>query len=380
MPTEVIMPALGMAQDTGKLVRWLLAPGSEVAEGEPLMEIETDKATVEIEAPAAGVLAGVRAAEGDDVPVGEVVALILAPGEDGAAAPAPAREEHENGGGRRLASPKARRLARERGISLERLPGSGPHGAVLAADVEAAAAAAAPPAAPHMTAPQVPAPAGPDGGPAGAMAALTAASWRDAPHFHLHREVDAARLLDWRAAAVRRLGPGVTLTDLLLRVVARSLREHPALNACWRDGGVSRLDEVGIAIAVALEDGLILPVLRRADTLTLAQIAEQRAALVERARERRLALDDVRGASFTLSNLGMYGVDSFDAVLSQGQAGLLAVGRVRERVVPYAGVPAIRPQLDLGLALDHRIVDGARGAVFLASVAELVAEPALLVD
>jgi pyruvate dehydrogenase E2 component (dihydrolipoamide acetyltransferase) len=179
---------------------------------------------------------------------------------------------------------------------------------------------------------------------------------------------------------VRRLGPGVTLTDLLLRVVARCLREHPALNACWRDGGRVMLDEVGIALAVALDDGLILPVLRRADTLTLAQIAEQRAALVERARERRLVLDDVSGASFTLSNLGMYGVDSFDAVLSQGQAGLLAVGRIRERVVPHGGAPAIRPQLDLGLALDHRIVDGARGARFLQSVAELASEPAGLID
>jgi len=299
LPTDVIMPALGMAQETGKVLRWLKAEGDEVAKGEPLMEVETDKVTVEIEAPTDGLLAGLRAAEGADVPVGQPVAVILAPGEalpeNGsspaaeqapvAAAPvtaptvqAPARE-----GRRRLASPKARRLAAEQGVDLDALEeGSGPGGAVVAADVLASPAPAPAPAA--------------EGGQQtlsriwSIMAERTTQSWTSAPHFYLLREADAGRLASWRAVARDRLGRDVSVTDLLVRATAAALARHPQANAAWDDGTIRLNGEVNVGIAVAVEDGLVVPVVHGADRLGLGEIAARREEVVSRAREGTLRL------------------------------------------------------------------------------------------
>jgi pyruvate dehydrogenase E2 component (dihydrolipoamide acetyltransferase) len=391
MPTEVIMPALGLAQETGKVLRWLKAEGESVAKGEPLLEVETDKVTVEVEAPAEGILGGLRAGEGDDVPVGQAVAFVLAPGESApepatvTAAPEPAAvssapqateaEPSEASAGpkagpkerRRLASPKARRLAREHGIELDSVTGSGPHGSVLAADLEGANGDRA---------------ATLELGPVWQrMAERVARSWQTVPHFFLLREVDAGGLQAWRETARRRPGcEALTHSDLLIRICAAALREHPRVNATWRDGSVVVQDEINVGLAVATDEALVVPVIHGADTLDLPALAARRAQLVEAARAGRLAPADVQGGTFTVSNLGMYGVDAFLAVVNAPQAAILAVGRIADRVVAADGAPAVRPVMTLSLSFDHRVVDGARGARFLDTLAALVEEPAGLVE
>ena len=390
MPTQVIMPALGMAQDTGRVLRWLRREGDLVAKGEPLLEVETDKVTVEIESPADGTLASVRAAEGDVIPVGTDVAVVLGPGETADdlwqepavppphSPPAGAREAGRDsatravGDARRLASPKARRLAQEHRLALASLSGTGPRGTIVAADVDAALAATA---------------AGGAGSPVGGrargrvwdlMAERVTASWQTAPHFFLMREVNATAL-ESRRALGRERGSFVTATDLLLKLCGAALREHSDINACWRNGGVVREDEVNIGIAVAVEEGLVVPVVRGVDRLELDAVAARRAELVAAAREGRLRPADVNGGTFTISNLGMYGVDGFFAIVNSPQIAILAAGRISERVVAVDGVPAVRPTLVLGLSFDHRAVDGALGAEFLESLARLIEEPAGLV-
>jgi pyruvate dehydrogenase E2 component (dihydrolipoamide acetyltransferase) len=436
MPASVIMPALELAQETGKVIRWLKAPGDAVRKGEPIVEIETDKVTVEIEAPAAGVLGNVTAREGDVVPVGQAIALIFAAGEAAAGAPPPlasparpaeaqapreikasplARKlaaEHGvdlaqvktasgkiekadvlahverqrapasgNGAASRgvavrlpAASPKARRLAAERGLDLGALRGSGPGGAILSADIPAA----------RTSAPAEAARADAKGEGVSnvwrIMAERMTASWTSAPHFYLVREVNVSRLVAWREKAGKQTSARITYTDLLVRLVAAALVRHPAANVSWKDGSLVRHSEVNIGLAVALEDGLVVPVLHRADTLGLPEIAARREDLVTRAQAGRLRLADIQGGSFTISNLGMYGVDAFSAIVNPPQAAILAVGRIADRVVPLDGQPAVQPTMVLTLSCDHRALDGARGARFLGALAELIEEPlALLV-
>jgi pyruvate dehydrogenase E2 component (dihydrolipoamide acetyltransferase) len=389
MATDVIMPALGVAQETGKVLKWLCAEGDEVEQGAPLMEIETDKVTVEVEAPASGTLAGIRVAEGSDVPVGDVVALILAAGEEppaaapasvDAAEPAPPVPAATDGNGSRstvrqarrpLASPKARRIAKERGVDLASIAGSGPRGAVVAADIETQRGDGSE----TVGAPE-------QVGPIWTrMAERTTHSWQTAPHFYLSRDVDAGRLDAWRESGRKRDGyERLTHTDLLVKLAAAALRRHPRVNATWRDGGIAANDDVNVGIAVAVDDGLVVPVVHGADRLELRAVVERRAALVEAARAGKLRPDDVGGATFTISNLGMFGVDSFAAILNAPQAAILAVGRIVDRIVPVDGRPDVRPMCTLTLSFDHRVVDGARGARFLETLAELIEEPAGLID
>jgi pyruvate dehydrogenase E2 component (dihydrolipoamide acetyltransferase) len=387
MPTTVIMPALEMAQETGKIVRWLKAPGDAVQKGEPIVEVETDKVTVEVEAPATGVLGDVTASEGDVIPVGQAIARVFAPGEAAAtsrpaaavAAPPPARTvAHQSvasratdGAPARLvaASPKARRLAGERGLDVAALRGSGPGGAVLVADLPAAAAAA--PAAPRGAAPGV-------GTVWRVMAERMTASWTTAPHFYLVREVDASRLVAWRERLKSPAGAKITYTDLLVRLVAVSLSRHPEVNAAWKDGAIVPAADISIGLAVAIDAGLVVPVIHRADTLSLAELATRREDLVSRAQAGRLRPADIQGGGFTISNLGMFGVDAFSAIVNPPQAAILAVGRIADRVVPIKGRPAVRPTMVLTLSCDHRALDGARGARFLGELADLIEEPLAL--
>ena len=459
MSKNVIMPALGMAQETGTLLRWLKAPGEQVAKGEPLMEIETDKATVEIEALAAGVLAHVTAQPGDEVPVGQTIAILLAPGEtpSPAASPtptppyahtptrsipasplaarmaaehgldlalikpaggkiqkedvlaylaaqpaAPAAAQPEAAGGRGLASPKARRLAQERALDIRQIPGSGPQGAVLAEDVLAApvipvatpergaSAAAAETETPEWDA----APLGnPDAAEPAAlplsrtwqvMVERLSQAWTSIPHFYLLREVNATQLSAWRATAQGRAqgraAVKITYTDLLVKVVAAVLRQHPRLNAAWQANGIQLNPRINIGLAVAIDDGLVVPVIQDADTLGLAAIAARRAELVAKAQARKLAPADLSGGTFTISNLGMYGVDAFIAIVNPPQAAILSAGRIADRVVAVNGQPAVAPMLTLGLSCDHRAVDGARAAQFLQTLAEKLEAPLSLLD
>ncbi len=389
MPKQLIMPALGMAQETGKVLRWLRAEGEEVRQGEPVLEVETDKANVEIEAPASGVLAKVLAREGDEVPVGQVIGWILLPGEQPselaepvapsraavaatvetqgvqAAESAPPPPPAAAPSPRPRASPKARRLARELGVDLRSVRGSGPGGAVLAADLEALQAGGQALEVPHVWK---------------LMAERTVRAWTTVPHFFLQRDVRADRLVAWREALARRTQVELTYTDLLVKLVASALRAHPEVNARWEDGRIRRLPEVNVGVAVATEEGLVVPVIHRAESLSVEQIARRRAEVVERARAGRLRPQDVEGGTFTLSNLGMYGVDRFLAVVNAPQAAILSVGRVSERVVAEDGRPVVRACLTLGLSCDHRVLDGARAARFLDTLAGFVEEPLALLE
>ncbi len=281
MPTNVIMPALELAQETGKVLHWLKAPGDLVRKGESIVEIETDKVTVEIEAPASGILSDVTARAGDVVPVGQAIALIVAPGE--AASPLArkvAEQEHSTAAAvpaARLAaaSPKARRLAAERGRDVSALRGSGPGGAVLAADVATAKLPEVPPAR-SVEAPGV-------STVWRIMAERMTASWTTAPHFYLVREVNVSRLVSWLEKARKQTGAHVTYTDLLVKLVAAAISQHPAVNASWKDGAIVRNADINIGLAVAIDDGLVVPVLHRADTLSLAELATRREDLVSRA-------------------------------------------------------------------------------------------------
>jgi len=378
MPTNVIMPALELAQETGKVLHWLKAPGDLVRKGESIVEIETDKVTVEIEAPASGILSDVTARAGDVVPVGQTIALIVAPGE--AASPLARKvteQEHSTAAAvpaARLAaaSPKARRLAAERGRDVSALRGSGPGGAVLAADVATAKLPEVPPAR-SVEAPGV-------STVWRIMAERMTASWTTAPHFYLVREVNVSRLVSWLEKARKQTGAHVTYTDLLVKLVAAAISQHPAVNASWKDGAIVRNADINIGLAVAIDDGLVVPVLHRADTLSLAELATRREDLVSRAQAGKLRPPDIQGGGFTISNLGMYGVDAFNAIVNPPQAAILAVGRIADRVVALNGQPAVQPTMVLTLSCDHRALDGARGAQFLGALAELIEEPlALLV-
>jgi pyruvate dehydrogenase E2 component (dihydrolipoamide acetyltransferase) len=290
--------------------------------------------------------------------------------------------------GRRGASPKARRIAAAHGVDISTVHGSGPGGVVLAADVLGASAApngtesvptaTEPRPAPATTAVPAPAASNTTSNTWRLMADRTTQSWTTVPHFVLVREVHATAMIDWRERIVRQGIAQATYTDLLVRAVAEALHHHPRLNASWEQGAISAHDEINIGLAVATDEGLVVPVIQHADDLALRGIVRQRAELVERAQASRLRLPDVQGGTFTISNLGMYGVDAFTAIINAPQAAILAVGRIVERVVPENGQPAVRPMMTLTLSCDHRVVDGARGAQFLAHLARLLENPAEL--
>lgn len=450
---EVIMPALGMAQETGTLLHWHKRAGETVQKGDPLMTVATDKTDVEIEAPASGILQGIALQEGDEAPVGQVIAWLLAPGEAvpggqpiaAAASPTPAAAaplpevtpaalaatpvaarmaaEHavdlrqvkaggeriqkedvlaylaerdktaqptvsnnDNGTGKVLASPKARRLATEQGVDLATINGSGPDGAVLAADVLAIATQPKPtsapvaPAAPITQSPITQSSAIPMSRPWRIMAQRLQQSWTTVPHFYLERDVNGSGLVGWRKGLQARTGAKITYSDLLVKVVALALRRHSRLNASWHDEQIVNNGSINIGLAVAVEDGLLVPVVHNADGLSVTAIAERRAELVEKASMGKLTPTDMADGTFTISNLGMFGVERFNAIVNPPQAAILAVGALVDRVVPLNGQPAVQPTMTLTLSADHRVVDGARAAQFMQTLVAYLEEPLSLLD
>jgi pyruvate dehydrogenase E2 component (dihydrolipoamide acetyltransferase) len=392
MALSVVMPALEMAQETGKLVRWLKREGETVTKGEMLLEIETDKAVVEIEAQSDGILAGISANVDDVVPVGQTIAWLVQPGEQppassgtaqtgrkmdvraAAAGVAPvATGEAAPVAGARI-SPKARRLAREHGVDINSLQGSGPSGEILAEDILKIAGG--------------PAEAGHYGSQAGVasgvsrtiepssigriMAERTTQSWTTIPHFFVARDVDTTSLNARRETLIpeieRSHGVKVTHTDLIVAAVARGLRQHPRMNASWADGSIAIHAEINVALAMAVENAVVTAVIRNADRASVGDLAKQRQELAERARANRLQPTDITGATFTISNLGMFGVDAFTAIIVPPQAGILAVGASKDRVVAVDGLIGVRPMMTITLSSDHRVVDGASVARFLNDV------------
>jgi pyruvate dehydrogenase E2 component (dihydrolipoamide acetyltransferase) len=397
MAVSIVMPALEMAQETGKIISWLKKEGDPIAKGESIAEIETDKVVLELEASADGVLAGVKAAAGDVVQVGKTIAWIVAPGEK-----APAETESATPGARTMSeqskqavaqtgtasvaapavtpkaeaarpeakvSPKARRMAQELGVDLSQVVGTGPGGTISGDDIQRAADQMK--SAPAATSSAPAAAPLPSGAPALSsiarlMAERTTQSWTTAPHFFLVREIDASGLI----AAREKHGKAITHTDLLVAIVARTLAKHPKMNASWTGSAIQFNPNVNISIAIAVKDGVVGAVVPNADTATLTAISSKRQDLAERARAGRLHPPDVAGGTFTISNLGMFGVDAFSAIITPPQAAVLAVGRIADRVVAVNGLIGIRPILTMTLSSDHRVVDGAQAAAFLKDVAE----------
>jgi len=391
MAISVVMPALEMAQETGKLLAWRKNEGEQVTKGEPLLEIETDKAVVEVEAPGDGVLAGITAKVGDEIPVGQTIAWLVKPGEQpptaseskspsarassaparAAAAAAPAVAATSTVAPQ--ISPKARRLAKELGVDFTTIRGTGPDGVITADDVQAFADKKSAAPAPPVAAAEPLSPV------ARLMAERSTQSWTQVPHFFVARDVDATGLL----SAQNNVAPGVeqkhgvrfSITDLLVALAARVLVKHPRINATWKDGTIHLNKEINIGVAMAVKDGVVNVVIHDAHTTHLANISVQRQELTELARANRLRPADIAGGTFTISNLGMYRVDAFTAIIPPPQAAILAVGGISERVVAVDGKPAVRPMMTLTLSSDHRVIDGARAAEFMSELAAAITEP-----
>ena len=425
MPTNVIMPALGVAQQTGTLLKWLKKEGESVSKGEPLMEIETDKATVEIEAPASGILTQVTAQPGDEVPVGNRIALILAPGESPTAetpqsphsqnssagsGPLP-KGEGKSGGvekpaaaalpplpkgegrgegrtvastsvrpnnpsrasiaGRILASPAAKRIAREQGVQLATLQGSGPEGSILVRDIlhatatEAAQAndiSAASEALPLSTMCRI-------------VGERMVQSKLTTPHFYISMEIDMSAIgklrREWRQRGDQVIP---SINDFILLACARALKQFPAVNSSYAGQGIVFNNNINLGMAVALEEGLVVPVIRDADQLTLLEVNGRARDLIDKAQKKKLFPLDYEGGTFTVSNLGMLGVDSFVAIINPPQCAILATGRVAPRVVAEEDMLAIKSMMTATLSADHRIIDGAVGARFLQRIKKLLEE------
>jgi pyruvate dehydrogenase E2 component (dihydrolipoamide acetyltransferase) len=463
MPTKVHMEALSPTMEEGQVVKWLKAEGDEVAEGDVIAEIETDKATMELVARGSGVLRKRLLGEGETAAVGSVIGviagadedideLVAGAGADGAdaqdadaedadaedtgdtdAEDADAKDadaedtdtrdadaedtdardagadagrsdgrEDAAAGGRVKASPLARRLAAEAGLTLAEVRGSGPGGRITKRDIEGALARAArepreerAAARPEREARRRPGAAEiparsdvpdveevPVSQMRKTIAKRLVTSIGPVPTFYLTVEADMANLTDARARVNERLagsGAKVSINDFLIRIVAEALRRHPEVNAAWHDKVIRRYGRVHIGVAVAVEDGLITPVVRDADRKGVAEIAAEVRELAGRARERKLQPDEYTGATFSISNLGMFGIEEFTAIINPPEAAILAVGQVEDRVVVVDGEPAVRPRMRMTMSCDHRVVDGAMGARFLQTLRSLLEEPVMVV-
>jgi pyruvate dehydrogenase E2 component (dihydrolipoamide acetyltransferase) len=393
MATEVKLPRLGQGMESGTIVKWLKSEGEPVEKGEPLYELDTDKVTQEVEAEASGVLLKIAVNEGE-VPVGETIAFIGGEGETievTAPAPKPKEEPKQEApkaeeapreeaqpvstNGRIKASPLARRIARERGIELSSLRGTGPDGRIVAEDVERAQAE--PAAAPVAAAPSGDVESRPLSNVRKTIARRLTEAWT-VPAFQLTVDVEMTRTQEL-VRKQRELNPDVriTVTDVLTKLCAHALMRHRDMNVQFAGDALLAFPNANVGIAVAAPQGLVVPVVKNAEQLTIAQIAEVRGDLVGRARDNKLKADDIEGGTFTISNLGMYDVDVFTAVLNPPQASILAVGQTRDMVVPRDGDVHVLPIMTMTITCDHRAVDGATGAEFLHTIKAFLQDPGL---
>jgi pyruvate dehydrogenase E2 component (dihydrolipoamide acetyltransferase) len=399
MANEVKLPRLGQGMEAGTITKWLKAPGDTVEKGEPLFEIDTDKVTQEVESDYAGVLLKITLESGE-APVGQTIAYIGKEGEQvaEAAAPAPAKaapksetvsdtvapsetpaepkvsDTSASNGGRIKASPLARRIARERGIDLSSLSGTGPDGRIVAEDVERG---------------EIARPAAPAAVPAGEVESIPltnirktiarrlTAAWQ-APVFQLTVSADMTRANELVARS-RELNPDVrvTVTDLLAKVSAQALMRHREVNVQYTEDALLKFPTANVGIAVAAPQGLIVPVIHSVERLSLAEVGSARTDIVGRARENKLTTQDLENGTFTISNLGMFGIEQFVAVINPPQAAILAVGATLDTPVARNGAVEVRPMMTMTLTVDHRAVDGAAGADFLRTVKQFLEEPAL---
>jgi pyruvate dehydrogenase E2 component (dihydrolipoamide acetyltransferase) len=410
MASRIVMSKLSPTMEEGRVLKWVLQEGDAVESGDVVVEVETDKATMEVEAMGSGVLRKILVTENATVPTGTLLGIVAAQDEDisaileesgtavaaagpGLAAPAPsapaaaptqdAAPSPAGDGGRLKASPLARRMAEDRGIRLEGLRGTGPGGRIIKRDIEAAASAGVPaPAAAAQIDYDIPFERVELSQLRKAIARNLTQSLGPIPHFFLTREIDMAEVLKLRGQlneALEGSGVRIGVNDIIVKTAAQALGQHPDVNVSFAGDHIRRFTRVDIGIAVAVPDGLITPVLRDAAGKGLRQISEESRELIARARDRKLAPEDYQGATFTISNLGMYGIDEFTAVINPPAATILAVGATQEKPVAVDGAVEIRPRLRVTLSCDHRAVDGAMGAEFLATFVEMLENPLRLV-
>lgn len=396
MATKVYMEALSPTMEEGRLVNWVKKQGDAVKDGDVLAEVETDKAIMELQARGEGVLREVLSAEGSTVEVGTVIAVIASPDEDiadilaaagggrvaevplEAASPAPSEPGAVRVAEDRIkASPLARRVARERRIDIAAIRGSGPGGRIVLRDVESAEPAPRHPAA---------APTEPEFDDVElsqvrkTIAARLTTSLGPVPHFFLTSEIDMERMWEARAAlnAIEQ-EQRISFNDILIKVVAEALRVHPECNAWWQEDHIRYFKQVHVGMAVAIADGLITPVIRNAHLKSLREIAKESHELAQRARDRKLKPDEYAGSTFSISNLGMYEIDQFTAVINPPEAGILAVGSITQRPVAQDGNVVLRRRMRVTMSCDHRVIDGATGARFLQTVKRMLENPLAII-
>ncbi|SLN13566.1 pyruvate dehydrogenase complex dihydrolipoamide acetyltransferase [Ruegeria meonggei] len=430
MPTEILMPALSPTMEEGTLAKWLVKEGDTVSSGDLLAEIETDKATMEFEAVDEGTIGKILIAEGTEgVKVNTIIAVLLEDGESAgdiattpattpeaapaaagneaaapaapeAPAPAPASPIKADGG-RVFASPLARRIAAQKGLDLGQIIGSGPHGRIVKVDVEGATATA-PVAAPAVAAaaPAAPVPAGPSADAVARMyegreyeeikldgmrkiiAARLSEAKQTIPHFYLRRDIKLDALLKFRSQLNKQLearGVKLSVNDFIIKAVANALQQVPACNAVWAGDRVLQLKPSDVAVAVAIEGGLFTPVLQDADTKSLSALSTEMKDLAGRARERKLAPHEYQGGTFAVSNLGMFGIDNFDAIVNPPHSGILAVGTgVKKPVVGDDGELTVATVMSVTMSVDHRVIDGALGAQLLQAIVDNLENPMVM--
>lgn len=421
--TKVHMEALSPTMEEGQLVQWLKAEGDAVSNGDILAEIETDKATMELVARGEGVLRKIFLPAGGTAEVGAVIGVIAGADEDisavqgvngsapaqaaapaeaapvtattpaatppapttpAAQAPAPSEAaassvSQASPGGRIKASPLARRLAEEMGVDLAGVAGSGPGGRVVKRDVEAAKAAGpSAPAAPSWTPDEAEYEDVPTSQMRKTIARRLVTSIGPVPTFYLTMDIDMGRVMEARKSINRMLekdGGKISINDIVLKAVAGALRQHPNCNAQWQDGFVRRFNSVHLGVAVAVEDGLITPIVKHAHAKGLVQIGAEVKELAGRAREKKLMPDEYTGATFSVSNLGMFGIHEFTAIINPPEAGILAVGGIEETPVVVDGQVVVRPRMRITMSCDHRVIDGAQGSRFLQTLKVMLEEP-----
>lgn len=388
MAVAVIFPKLDEAMRSGKIVRWVKNEGDWVEKGETILEIETEKTSFEIEAEASGILSKIMAKAGDEVPVAATIAFILQPGEEAPEVPEPvvvrAKEEKQvevaKEVGEIKASPLAKNIAKEHKIDLSLVAGTGPGGRITKEDVlrflEESKAVTAPPVgeAPELAEEEIV--------PLSSMREVIARRMTESfqtPHFYLTVEVDTQEFGETRNQLIpiieSQTGIRLTITDLIIKIAASALEDNPSLNCCYVDGAVKLFERIDIGLVTAVEGGLVVPVIRQANKKSLAEITQARAELIQKARERTLSREEMRGSTFTISNLGMFDIDQFNAILQPPEAAILAVGRIADKAVVRSGEIIIRPMMTLTLSIDHRVLDGVIGAQFLQSLKNCIESP-----
>lgn len=409
MPVEIVMPKIGLTMTEGLIVEWRKRVGDPVSKGDILFVLETEKVTYEVEAPEDGVMGNIMVNEKETVPVGAVVALLLKPGETAielpkaaAAAPsvpqtslgtAPAAAQAasvsaaSNSGGRVKATPLAKKLAREYGIEIADVKGTGPGGRIVREDVEKAKTVG-------VQTPSASAPAPPPGAAASAVDAGNLVKFTgmrktiakkmlqskiEAAQAYMGNTVDATRIQQLRGELLpfieKKYGVRITITDLLMKITGAALREHPVINTRWTDQGILYLPEIHMGMAMALDAGLIVPVIKNINGKSLGQVAHDRVALIEKGKKNSFLPDDISGSTFTLSSLGMFGLETFMAIINQPENAILAVAAIIDKPVALNGEVVIRPMMTVNLTYDHRTIDGAEAAKFMRTLKEMIEEP-----